>query len=441
MNCHLLIIDDEEGMRVSLKNLLENSGFVVSVAESARRGLSILQSEHIDLILCDIVMPDMNGLIFLSQVHRNVPVVMITAYASVETARKAFKMGARDYLVKPFDFDELLVVVRQNMLNLHSNTSGELVPDVLLDSDSTDFQEVIRLADRFSPTDLPVLIEGESGTGKEVIANYIHSRSRRSNGPFIKLNCAAIPETLLESELFGYEKGAFTGAVDSKVGLLEQANHGTFFFDEIGDMPMLLQAKLLRFMQNLSFVRLGGTKESTIDCRIIAASNRKMYQLVKDRKFREDLYYRINGVQMLVPALRERRTDIPGLADFFMSIFLRKYRKDILGIIPETLSILVNYEWPGNIRELKNCMERAVVICDTPSITTKDLPDSIINYDPGQIVHDPRTHDFRRKYMRDLVLSALHETNGNKAEAARALKVTRRTLYNWISEYDIHDHA
>jgi two-component system response regulator AtoC len=436
MKKHILVIDDEEGMRFTLKNLLEMNGYEATVAASARQAIDLMHDKILDLILCDIVMPDMSGLTFLTRVHRDVPVIMITAYASIETARKAFKLGARDYLVKPFDIKELLVVLRQNI-----RTSPEAIPEgedePLMESNCPEFQRMMRLADKISATDIPLLIIGESGTGKEVLANYVFAHSTRANRPFIKVNCAAIPETLLESELFGFEKGAFTGATEYKTGLLEKANGGTFFLDEIGDMPLSLQAKLLRVLQFFSFSRLGGTTEIRIDCRIIAASNQDLQQLIEKSLFRKDLYFRINSAEIKVPTLRERMADLPILIDSFLKTFNRKYGKNIAGLEEAAFEILNAYNWPGNLRELKNCLERAVVVCEQSQIRASDLPDSIAASPTVSVLGPGSSHSYRKEYLIEVIKTTLRKTNGNKSEAAKALNVTRRTLYNWIRDLNL----
>lgn len=277
----LLVIDDEKEMCNSLKKLLEKNNFNVYLAHSAREGLNILQRFNIDLIICDIIMPDMGGILFLSKIGNSIPIIMMTAYSSVQSTRKAFKLGARDYLVKPFDFEELLVVINQNLISM-SKKEFVISNNIFLKSRNNDFINILSQADKFSETDMPVLICGESGTGKEVLADYIHEKSRRKLFPYVKINCAAIPDSLLESELFGYEKGAFTGAYDKKPGKFEEANGGTFFLDEIGDMVFPLQAKLLRVLQDFEFARLGGQNNIHVNVRIISSSNRDLLDLVKE---------------------------------------------------------------------------------------------------------------------------------------------------------------
>lgn len=440
----ILVIDDEKGMCLSLKQLLEKESFMVETACSAREGLQKIQRRAVDLILCDVVMPDMSGLLFLSELGGRVPVIMMTAYASVESARKAFKLGACDYLVKPFDLDELMVVMQQN-LTRHSRYETSPPGDVCLHSRNTAFQSVLEMARKFSSTDMPILICGESGTGKEVLANYIFGISERSAGPFIKINCAAIPDTLLESELFGYERGAFTGAAGTKIGKFEEAHRGTLFFDEIGDMSLSLQSKLLRVLQDFEFSRLGGRRTIQVDVRVIAASNRDLTDLIRKGRFRDDLYHRLNGVCLQLPPLRERREDIPELVRFFMDTFNRKYGKQISGLDPSVSEVFKSYRWPGNLRELRNCVERAMVICEDERIYPEHIPDSIASRNNGQ-PGATRRHlsesmgAYRENYLRKVILDALRQTGGNRAEAAHLLNISRKTLYNWMKRFHIrHD--
>jgi two-component system NtrC family response regulator len=440
----ILVIDDEKGMCLSLKKLLEKEGLAVETACSAREGLQRIQRRAVDLILCDIVMPDMSGLLFLSELGGRVPVIMMTAYASVESARKAFKLGACDYLVKPFDLDELMVVVQQNLLR-HSRYETYSPGDVCLHSRNTAFQSVLEMARKFSSTDMPILICGESGTGKEVIANCIFGISERSAGPFIKINCAAIPDTLLESELFGYEKGAFTGAVGTKIGKFEEAHQETLFFDEIGDISLSLQSKLLRVLQDFEFSHLGGRRTIQVDVRVIAASNKDLTDLIQKGRFRDDLYHRLNGVCLRLPPLRERREDIPELVRFFIDTFNRKYGKHISGLDPAVSEVFQSYRWPGNVRELRNCVERAMVICEDERVYPEHIPDSIANMNNGQPAATRRHLSesmgaYRESYLRKVILDALRQTGGNRAEAAHLLTISRKTLYNWMKRFHIrHD--
>jgi DNA-binding NtrC family response regulator len=439
---HLLVIDDEEGMRLSLKQLLEGNQFTVSTASSAKEGLQVLQRCKIDLIICDIVMPDMSGLLFLSKIGRTIPVIMMTAFASIETTRKAFKSGACDYLVKPFDFDELLVVIAQN-LQPHAAQFTSEKRGRWLSSNNRQYRKILELAEKFSVTDMPILITGESGTGKEVIATYIYETSHRVERPFIRINCAAIPETLLESELFGYEKGAFTGASNKKIGKFDEADGGTLFLDEIGDMPLQLQAKMLRVLQDFAFYRLGGQQTISVDTRIIAASNQNLDELIAQKRFREDLYHRLNGVHLRIPALRERPEDFDDFVHNFVTYYARKYQKPVTTITEETLQTLRNYGWPGNIRELMNSLERAIVVCEGQRLLPEHLPDRIKATEEDRFIEAVRPENFpprddrRIAFLRKVILEALTKTNGNRHEAAQLLNISRKTLYNRMKELDI----
>ncbi len=439
---HLLIVDDEAQMCSSLKKLLEERQFRVTTASSAKEGLRVLQQAGIDLVLCDIVMPDMSGLLFLDKVGRRVPVVMMTAYASIETTRRAFKLGACDYLVKPFALEELLVVVHQNLAPAGADP-GARGQAVLLQSHHPAFRQVLELARRFSQTDMPVLLTGESGVGKEVIAQYIHENSDRRHRPLLGINCAAIPDTLLESELFGYEKGAFTGAVSGKAGKFEEADGGVLFLDEIGDMPLGVQAKMLRVLQDFTITRLGGTQPIRVNIRILAATNHPLDRLLARGTLRSDLYHRLNGLVLSIPPLRERLEDLPLLAAFFIDRFNGKYGKSVRELSPEALAIFRRYGWPGNIRELKNCLERAVVVCDDPTILPEHLPDSVCRLEetgaggPASAGPSSLEDAYRTQYLRKVILEALARAGGNRIEAARLLKISRRTLYSRMKELDI----
>jgi DNA-binding NtrC family response regulator len=360
---------------------------------------------------------------------------MITAYATVETARKAFKLGASDYLVKPFEFEELLVVINQK-LKMGLGREAAPASTWYLGSKNSAFLQMIEVAEKFASTDMPVLLTGESGTGKEVIADFIHFKSGRYHLPFVKINCAAIPESLLESELFGYERGAFTGAESRKIGKFEEADKGTLLLDEIGDMPLQLQAKILRVLQDFEFSRLGGQERIRTDTRVFASSNQSLGDAIHAGKFRGDLYHRLNGVQVHIPPLRERKEDLQGLADFFLERFNRKYDKTIEGFSTEACTALQSYDWPGNIRELRNYVERAVVICEERCIGLNHLPDSLAHHGSFS---GGAMDEYRHNYIRRVIIDALNKSNGSRLEAARMLKVSRKTLYNWMRDLKIEN--
>jgi DNA-binding NtrC family response regulator len=441
-------VDDEVEMCTSLGKLLGEKGFTVSTALSAKEGFQVLQRQNADMILCDIAMPDMSGLLFLSKVSPRIPVIMMTAFASIETTRRAFKLGARDYLVKPFDFDELLVVVNQNLDSAQPGSAAAAPGPHLLDSRNAEFTAMVELARKFSQTDMPVLLTGESGTGKEVIARFIYGNSARHTRPMISINCASIPESLLESELFGHEKGAFTGAITTKVGRFEEADGGTLFLDEIGDMPPAVQAKMLRALEEFSFTRLGGKENIKVDLRVIAATNQPIDSLIGGGRFRLDLFHRLNGLSLYIPPLRERPEDLEALARHFVRQFCDKYGKPEKDLHPGTRDVLRRYRWPGNVRELKNCIERAVVVCDLPTLLPDHLPDSlraserVAERPAAGAAAAPEAADYRTDYMRRIIIEALERTRGNRNEAALLLKISRKTLYNRMKELGIrHDFA
>jgi len=339
--------------------------------------------------------------------------------------------------------------VNQNMESLQPGSASAAASPHLLESRSAEFRAMIELARKFSQTDMPVLLSGESGTGKEVVARFIFQNSARRSRPLISINCAAIPETLLESELFGHEKGAFTGAISTKIGRFEEADGGTLFLDEIGDMPPAVQAKVLRVLEEFVFTRLGGKENIKVDLRVIAATNKPIESLIEGGTFRLDLFHRLNGLSLCIPALRDRTEDLEGLSRHFVKLFCDKYGKQPLELHPSTLEILRRYRWPGNVRELKNCMERAIVVCDLPTIRPEHLPDSILASQrrPEALVSpespaSPEPRDYRTDYMRKIILDTLQRTNGNRIEAAELLKISRKTLYNRMKELDIrHDFA
>lgn len=450
-NCkaHILIVDDEEQMCASLQTLLRNEGFYVDIAFNARKAFALLADHSYQLIISDIRMPEIGGLSFLAKIGTKIPMIMITAHASLDTARRAFKLGASDYLAKPFKFEELLVVVNQ-FVKQGNTQPGHLEGfSSFIESQNPDYQRVLELAKKFSTTDLPILITGESGTGKEVIADYIYQCNidRIKPESFVKINCAAIPSELLEAELFGYEKGAFTGATNTRIGKIEEANGGILLLDEIGDMPLVLQAKLLRVLQDFKVYHVGSNTAITIQTRILSSSNQDLKVLVAEGKFRLDLYHRLKGVQLKLPALRNRKEDIASLTDYFLDEYRQKYQKKLLGISDEVRQIFLSYSWPGNIRELKYCIERAVVVCDSTKLSKADLPDNISIEtnnlleveQPEENLKSTTLSDYRNEYMKKIIIQALENTNGNKQEAAKLLDISRQTLYNRMKELDIQN--
>lgn len=444
----ILVVDDEEQMCVTLQTLLTSEGFIVDVCLSAREAFAMIVNHSYQLIISDIRMPEMGGLSFLAKVGNKIPMIMITAHATLDTARRAFKLGASDYLAKPFKFDELLVIIHQ-FIGEGVNRDYSTDFSFFLDSKNKDYLKVLDLAKKFSTADLPILITGESGTGKEVLADYIYQFNKDKVKPesFVKINCAAIPMDLLEGELFGYEKGSFTGATTARTGKIEEANDGILLLDEIGDMPLVLQAKLLRVVQDLKVYHIGSNKAIAVNARIIASSNQDLKMLVEEGKFRLDLYHRLKGVHLKLPALRDRKEDIMSLAEYFLEEYSKKYHKSIGGVSPEVESVFTEYSWPGNIRELKYCIERSVVVCDQPFLTINDLPDTICidseNCSQGIEIENGlesiALDTYRNEYMRKIILQTLEQTNGNKQEAAKLLNISRQTLYNRMKELDIQN--
>jgi DNA-binding NtrC family response regulator len=447
----ILIVEDEAKMRRLLELNLGEDGFTTLSAGDAETGLKLLRDNSIDLVLTDLKLPGINGLEFLQSIkHQNaaLPVVVMTAFGSVETAVEAMKAGASDYVLKPFSLTEMRMVIhkeldvrklREENLSLREALGKRYAhPNVV--ARSPKMQEVLATVERVAPTNSTVLLGGESGVGKDLIARAIHEKSRRASGPFIKINSTAIPENLLESELFGFEKGAFTGAVASKPGKFELADKGTLFLDEIGDVPPATQVKLLRVLQEREFERLGGTRTVKVDVRLIAATNRDLREALEQGTFREDLYYRLNVVPIDIAPLRERKEDIPDLVNLFISRFDDESRKAIEGITPQAMQILVNYHWPGNVRELQNIVERACALAKTDVLEVADVhidqrPVKATNGSPG-FLPDGMTLE---QWEDEMVQEALRRANGNKSQAARLLGLSRNALRYRLSKIGIAD--
>src|SRR5215472_14246490 len=380
----ILIVEDEAKMRRLLELNLGEDGFVTFSAGDAETGLKMLSADPIDLVVTDLKLPGMNGLEFLHTVKRQnaaLPVIVMTAFGSVETAVEAMKAGASDYVLKPFSLTEMRMKIHKELdvrnLREENRSLREALgkkythPNVV--ARSPKMQEVLATVERVAPTNSTVLLGGESGVGKDMIARAIHEKSRRASGPFLKINSTAIPENLLESELFGFEKGAFTGAIASKPGKFELADKGTLFLDEIGDVPPATQVKLLRVLQEREFERLGGTKTLKVDVRLIAATNRDLRAALEQGTFREDLYYRLNVVPIDIPPLRDHKEDIPALANHFIQLYAAEAGKTIRGITPEALKLLMSFHWPGNVRELQNIIERAIALSAGDTIDAVDV--------------------------------------------------------------------
>jgi two-component system response regulator HydG len=445
----ILVVDDDLAHRTMLRTLLGGWGYDVAEADDGQSAVEAVHKHPFDLILMDIRMIRVSGLEALVEIKRfnpAIPVVIMTAYASVETAVKALKEGAYDYLTKPLDFDELKIIMERAMEHRRLQEENRYLRESLasqfdrrnLIGQSGPMTRLMETVAQVAPSEATVLITGESGTGKEMIAGAIHFNSRRKEGPFVKINCAAITETLLESELFGHEKGAFTGAERRKEGKFRQADRGSIFLDEVSETSLAMQVKLLRVLQEREIVRVGGEEVIKIDVRVIAATNKELIREIQAGRFREDLYYRLNVVTLHVPPLRERREDIPLIAQYFLTLFAEKNHKNIKGFAPRAMDRLLKYNWPGNVRELMNAVERGVVLSRSEyldeeefSLILQDHPRSAETPAP-QITTSAPSLDAVEK---ETILKALETSGGNKSEAARRLGITRRTLHLKLKKY------
>jgi DNA-binding NtrC family response regulator len=449
----ILIVEDEAKMRRLLELNLGEDGFTTVSAGDAEAGLKLLRENPVDLVVTDLKLPGMNGLEFLQAVKRQnaaLPVVVMTAFGTVETAVEAMKAGASDYVLKPFSLAEMRMVIHKELdvRNLREENRslrealGKRYAHPNIVARSAKMQETLATVERVAPTNATVLLGGESGVGKDLIARAIHEKSRRATGPFVKINSTAIPENLLESELFGYEKGAFTGAAASKPGKFELADKGTLFLDEIGDVPPATQVKLLRVLQEREFERLGGTKTVKVDVRLVAATNRNLRTALEQGTFREDLYYRLNVVPIDIAPLRERKEDIPELVNLFVTRFAGDSGKPVDGISPEAMKVLVNYHWPGNVRELQNIIERA---CALAKGTTIEASDIHLDSHPVK-VGDAGNHFLPagmtlEQWEDEMIQEALRRAHGNKSQAARLLGLSRNALRYRLSKIGIADEG
>lgn len=447
----ILVVDDELNVRQLLNKILSKEGYTVYTACDGVDALDVFQSTNIDIIISDIKMPRMTGIELLhkiKQIEPDVGFILITAFATTETAIDALKSGAQDYVKKPFDFSEILMAVKKisysgqqgyNYLGQTDNSNE----DFKTKSKSLKMQEILQLSKQVAAVNSTILLTGETGTGKEVISSAIHRWSPRSENPFIKVNCGAIPDSLLESELFGYEKGAFTGAVTTKPGRFELANKGTIFLDEIGDISPSLQVKLLRVLQEKTFERLGGVTSIKVDVRIIAATNKNLLDEVKKGNFREDLYYRLNVVPIHLPPLRERKEDLEDLIEYFLENSAKISGISQPKIVSsDALECLIKYPWPGNIRELENIVERCVVISSDPTIKINCLPYEIRgagNSFAPTAEQEPLLNSAIDAIEHQVILNALHESKGNKTKASLALGISRRSLHRKLQKYDMMD--
>ena len=448
----ILVVDDDNAHRTMLRTLVGGWGYDIVEANDGSTAIEKVQERPFDLILMDIRMLKVSGLQALERIkafNPAIPVTIMTAYSSVETAVEALKKGAYDYLTKPLDFDKLRLTIERAMEHTRLKEENRLLKESL--GKHFDMQNIIgrspamisllETVAHVAPSEATVMITGESGTGKELIAGVIHHNSPRKDGPFVKINCAAITETLLESELFGHEKGAFTGADRRKEGRFYQANQGSIFLDEVSEMPLTMQVKLLRVLQERELTRVGGEKVIPVDVRVIAATNKDLVDLKNRGLFREDLYYRLNVVSLEIPPLTKRRDDIPLLARHFLEIFVDKNKKEIKGFTPKAMDQLIRYDWPGNVRELMNAIERAVVLARTDYLDDQDF--SILQpllQQPVPVLSDFENIDIPLDEVeKAAILRMLESVAGNKSEAARRLGITRKTLHKKLKKYGVMD--
>ncbi len=465
----ILVADDEPNLRRVLSAQLHRDGYEVIAVEDGQAALEALEAHHVDVIITDLRMPRVDGIELLKKVthtYPDVPVIMITAHGTVDTAVEALKLGAFDYITKPFEQSELRNVVakasRTRELSQRDVAAEPSEPGrYRLIGQSPPMADVYQVIEKVADTPSTVLITGESGTGKELIARALHENSSRKKKPFIRVNCAAIPRDLIESELFGYEKGAFTGAVTSKPGRFELAHDGTLFLDEIGEIPVNMQVKLLRAIQEQEFERVGGIKTIEVDVRLVAATNRDLQEEIKQGRFREDLYYRLNVVQLRLPPLRERTSDIPLLVDHFIRRFRDKLKKDVRGVTDAAMERLLAHPWPGNIRELENVIERCLLFCDGERIDVGELPPemrmvsaSIPTTDAAPAGAEAKhpserptpglkeaVREATSRVERELIVRALQQTGGNVTHTARLLKISRKSLQTKMKELGLREEG
>ena len=444
----ILVIDDDPYIQEALKDRLESLGYQVMQATDGKQALEMIGQQTPQMAFLDIEMPGMKGLEVLNEIRRqekDFPVVMITAYGTIDIAVEAMKHGAADFVAKPFKGSHIAMVVQRTMEQQRLRRGIEVLTQEvdkryqMVPGKSEKINQVIIAAKKAAATRSTVLLLGESGVGKELFARAIHSWSERHDQPFVAINCIGLSKDLLESELFGYERGAFTGAQQRKKGKIELAHCGTVFLDEIGDISEEIQTKLLRFLQEREFERVGGTELISVNVRIIAATNRNLQAAVKDGKFREDLFYRINVVPIALPPLRERKEDIPELAEFFLRRFSVESKKDFLRIADDALAKLSAFDWPGNVRELANVIERAVVLGEPPAIQADDLPVELLAVSgPSASITKLSYQETVDEYRREVIIKALQQSNGNRTAAAKLLGLERAYLQKLLKSFDIH---
>lgn len=452
----VLVIDDDPNLLDVMVAALEGKDFDVTTASDGESGIKALGNDFYDLVLTDLMMPDVNGMDILNHVVKQSPgskCIILTGHATIKSSVEAIKKGAFDYITKPITASELLVVVEKALQFKHLEQENERLRRELrqkyrnehIIATSKPMQKIFNLIEKVADTDTTILITGASGTGKELIARAIHYDSGRSDKPWVVINCGAIPEALLESELFGHEKGSYTGAHKSRNGRFEMANGGTIFLDEIGEMSPALQVKLLRVLQDQKFERVGGTKTIHVDVRIIAATNKNLTTAINNGTFREDLYYRLNVIPIKVPSLKQRRSDIPLLINHFLNLFQETEEKKITGLSPEAMNAMTEYHWPGNVRELENVIKRMTILCENQIVQLEDLPehiqkDSLSLHAIGTDILEAEGMSLDKvvkDYEKKLIIGALEKTNGVKSKAARLLNIKRTTLVEKIKKQNI----
>ncbi|MHC4197164.1 MAG: sigma-54-dependent transcriptional regulator [Planctomycetota bacterium] len=461
----ILIVDDEKGARFGMKMALENEGYVVYEAASGPEALDAIDAEFPGLVFLDINMPDMNGLEVLGRVREaeDPPlVVIVTAHGSEKVAVEAMKKGAYDYVAKPFEIDELRLIAKNAMENLALRDENKRLRSQLENLDSMGeilgkteaIKDVFARIGKVAATDVTVLILGESGSGKELVAREVHKRSKRSRGPLVVMNCAAVPDTLIESELFGHEKGAFTGATSRRVGKFEQADGGTLFLDEVGDMSISTQAKFLRAVEEQAFERLGGVETLRVDVRVLSATNKDLQNEIKEGTFREDLYYRLKVVEIMLPPLRQRRGDIPLLVHHFLGLYSKRHNKDVKGVSKEVMQLVMSYDWPGNVRQLANMLESAVVLAGDSVLTLGDIPGEVSGSTEGLPVRSASKLDIDfdlpfkeakkravEAFEREFINRSLDEHDGNVTRTASALGMHRQALQQKVRELRLRERT
>ncbi|NNF98155.1 MAG: sigma-54-dependent Fis family transcriptional regulator [Desulfobacteraceae bacterium] len=451
---NLLVVDDDHAHRTMLKALIGGWGYTVELADDGGTAIAAVKEKAFELVLMDIRMINVSGLEALEAIkayNPSIPIVIMTAYSSVETAVSALKNGAYDYLTKPLDFEKLKITIERAIEHLHLKTEnrelkqrlGKAFERQLIIGNSPAMTALLETVEQVAPSEATVMITGESGTGKELIAGAIHHNSPRKNGPMVKINCAALTETLLESELFGHEKGAFTGADRRKEGCFVQADHGSIFMDEVSEMSIPMQVKLLRVLQEREVRRVGGEDIIRVDVRVIVATNKNLEDLIREGRFREDLYYRLNVVNLTIPPLNRRREDIPLLAHHFLDIFAEKNRKSVKGFSPAAMDLLLRYPWPGNVRELMNAVERGVVLTRGDYLSEKDFV--LMPSDQEEIQRPAATGAENPASLEEVqkvtIINTLEQAGGNKSEAARRLGITRKTLHKKLKQYGVNSNG